>query len=146
MGGQREIVDISRPVSIEEARHAREIQFHAPGHSARPTRQWQNLRCIRSRRVSHAFSSEVPNTHKDRFLADLSARVGVVTKLQGSLSLFSIGTDIRVYVRYSKLHDGGRAFFGLRDIDLRKLEGRNSYICFILDDDSPSSFCSVCRF
>lgn len=79
----------------------------------------------------------MPNIHKGRFLSELAARFGSVQKLGGGQSLFAIdGTDARIYVRYSRLHDGGRSFFGLRDVDLRELEGHNSYICFIVDDDS----------
>jgi len=49
-------------------------------------------------------------------------------------SLFSIDSDAaRIYVRYSRLHDGSRAFFGLRRIDLLQLAGHNSYICLLVD-------------
>jgi hypothetical protein len=89
----------------------------------------------------------VSNTHKTRFLADLETRVGAVRKLDRSLSLFSVGDgDTRLYVRYSKVHDRGRSFFGLRDVDLRRLEGHDSYICFILDDGSPPVFVPFADF
>jgi hypothetical protein len=45
-----------------------------------------------------------------------------------------------------KMHNGQRAFFGLRDIDLRQLEGRNSYICFLLDNGSPPVFVPFADF
>ena len=87
------------------------------------------------------------NTHKTRFLADLETRVGAVRKLDRSLSLFSVGDgDTRLYVRYSKVHDRGRSFFGLRDVDLRRLEGHDSYICFILDDSLPPVFVPFADF
>jgi hypothetical protein len=38
------------------------------------------------------------------------------------------------------MHDSRRAFFGLRDVDLRQLEGRNSYICLLVDDGSEPIF------
>ncbi|MFY9561569.1 MAG: hypothetical protein WAQ52_15150 [Terriglobales bacterium] len=80
-------------------------------------------------------------------LADLEARFGSVKKLEGSLSLFSIGeSDTRLYIRYSKMHDGSRSFFGLRDVDLRKLEGHDSYICFISDDGSTPVFVPFADF
>ena len=89
----------------------------------------------------------MPNPHKYRLLRELEARFGAIKKLEGSLSLFSIGeTDTRVYLRYSKIHGGSRSFFGLREVDLRKLEGHNSYICFILDDDSPPVFVPFADF
>jgi len=89
----------------------------------------------------------VPNAHKDRLLASLKVRFDAVKKLEGSLSLFSLGdTDTRIYVRYSKLHHQRRAFFGLREVDLRRLEGHNSYICLVLDDDSPPVFLPFADF
>jgi hypothetical protein len=70
-----------------------------------------------------------------------------VQKLEGGQSLFAVGdTDARLYIRYSKLHDKGRWFFGLRDLDLRKLEGHNSYICFIMDDGSQPIFVPFADF
>ncbi len=89
----------------------------------------------------------VPNPHKYRLLAELEARFGAIKKLEGSLSLFSIGkNDTRLYLRYSKIHGGGKSFFGLRDVDLRMLEGHDAYICFILDDDSSPVFVPFADF
>jgi hypothetical protein len=51
-----------------------------------------------------------------------------------SQSLFEIPeTSARVYIRYSKVHPVNRTFFGLRQADLRWLEGQKSVICFIWD-------------
>ena len=89
----------------------------------------------------------VSNTHKARALAELEARFGAVKKLDGSQSLFSIGQgDTRLYLRYSKIHAERRSFFGLRDVDLRRLEGHDSYIGFILDDGSPPVFVPFADF
>jgi hypothetical protein len=89
----------------------------------------------------------VSNTHKTRLLDQLQARFGLVRKLEGSLSLFSIDqSDTRLYLRYSKTHDRSRSFFGLRDVDLRRLEGHDSYICFLLDDGSPPVFVPFADF
>jgi hypothetical protein len=89
----------------------------------------------------------MPNVYKGRLLSELESRFGSVRKLQGSLSLFSVGTtDTRVYVRYSKVHDAGRSFFGLRQIDLRQLEGHNSFICFITDESSMPVFVPFADF
>ncbi len=74
------------------------------------------------------------STAKSDFLSSLQDKFGVPRKLPGSQSLFELGKgDARVYVRYSKLHSGGRTFFGLRRDDLRQLEGRASVICFLWD-------------
>ncbi len=81
------------------------------------------------------------NPNKAKVLNDLRQRFGEVQKLKGSESLFMIGEDqARIYFRYSKVHPGGRTFFGLRGVDLRQLEGHNSFLCFLLDDNSPPLF------
>ncbi|MFQ5423635.1 MAG: hypothetical protein ACE5F9_06600 [Phycisphaerae bacterium] len=75
------------------------------------------------------------NVYKTRVLDELRRRFGEVHRLSGSQSLFSVGADAAiVYFRYSKVHEGGKTFFGLRDVDLKQLEGRNSFVCFLLDD------------
>jgi len=80
----------------------------------------------------------MPNVHKVDLLHKLEERFGRIKRLAGSQSLFSIGEDAaRIYVRYSKIHERRRTFFGLRDVDLRQLEGRNSYICFLSDGPVP---------
>jgi hypothetical protein len=38
------------------------------------------------------------------------------------------------------VHGGGRTFFGFRAVDLRELEGHNSFLCLLLDDGSPPVF------
>lgn len=87
------------------------------------------------------ISRNMADTPKAHVLDDLRERYGEVRKLKGSESLFSIGEDAaRVYFRYSKVHPDGRTFFGLREIDLRQLEGHNSYLCFLVDDGSPPVF------
>jgi hypothetical protein len=79
----------------------------------------------------------VPNVHKARFIHTLTERFGALKKLAGSQSLFTLGEDAaRIYIRYSKVHEGGGTFFGLRDVDLGLLEGHNAFICFLTDDDS----------
>lgn len=87
------------------------------------------------------------NVHKGRVLETLRTRFGELRKLAHSQSLFSIGDDAaRVYVRYSKVHETGRAFFGLREVDLCQLDGHNSFICFVLDDGSPPLFVPYADF
>lgn len=71
---------------------------------------------------------------KQAFLEELSRKYGSLKKLDGSQSLYEIcGTSIRVYIRYSKLHGRGRTFYGLREEDLRQLEGHPSLVCFLWD-------------
>ncbi len=83
----------------------------------------------------------MPNVYKTQFLNELRDRYGDLRKLPGSQSLFTLGDDAaRLYLRYSKIHEAGRTFFGLREVDLRQLEGRNAFICFLLDDGSPPLF------
>jgi hypothetical protein len=83
----------------------------------------------------------VANLRKTEVLATLGHRFGDIRKLEGSESLFEIGDRAaRVYFRYSKVHAGGRSFFGLRQTDLGRLEGHNGYLCFLLDDGSPPVF------
>ena len=75
---------------------------------------------------------------RDRFLADLRERFGSVVKLDGSQSLYDVGANVRVYLRYSRVHAGQRTFYGLRRDDLRRLAGRHSYICFLWEgQDAP---------
>jgi hypothetical protein len=83
----------------------------------------------------------MPNAPTKTLLETLRDRFGALTPLPGSHSLFAIGADAaRVYFRYSKVHPGGRTFFGIREIDLKQLEGHNSFLCFLLDDGSAPSF------
>jgi len=85
------------------------------------------------------------NPAKAEVLDSLRQRYGDLRKLKGSESLFSVGGAV-VYFRYSKVHPTGRAFFGLRQADLRQLEGQNSYICFLLDDGTPPVFVPYADF
>lgn len=67
------------------------------------------------------------NVTNSDFLAALEAKFGTLEKLANSQSLFQLhGYDVRVYVRYSKIHPGRRTFFGLRETDLRQLQGFDS--------------------
>jgi len=83
----------------------------------------------------------VPNPYKVAILDSLRERFGAIRKLGESESLYVIGDDAaRIYIRYSKVHAGGRTFFGLREIDLRQLECHNSFLCFLLNDGSAPLF------
>ncbi len=64
----------------------------------------------------------------------MGSQFGPITRIGSSHSLFELSQlQARVYVRYSKLHGGGRTFFGLRVEDLRQLEGHHSFIAFLWD-------------
>jgi len=66
------------------------------------------------------------------FVDELRRRYGEVRKLEGSLSLFDLGTDAgRFYLRYSKTYEGKRAWYGIRKQDMVHLEGRKSFIVLI---------------
>ncbi len=76
----------------------------------------------------------VANDTKAALLQELNLRYGSLRKLANSESLYSLRDDtVRIYVRYSKLHGGNRAFYGLRQEDTRQLEGHSSLICFLWD-------------
>lgn len=75
------------------------------------------------------------NIYKNETLDAIRSKFGELRKISGSQSLFIIGDNAaRIYFRYSKVHPGGRTFFGLRKVDLQQLRGHNSFICFLLDD------------
>ena len=72
------------------------------------------------------------NERKGVFLEELHNRYGALKKLDKTQSLYDVGNEAcRVYIRYSKVHDRKSAFYGLRQEDLRLLEGRASVICFL---------------
>ena len=80
----------------------------------------------------------MPNIAKSNVMAALSEQFGPLRPLPGSHSLYSVAGDAaRIYIRYSKVHQGGRTFYGFRDRDLRQLEGRAGFLCLIVDDGSP---------
>ena len=72
---------------------------------------------------------------KTAFLQELGQRYRRIRRLSRSQSLYVIGDDTaRLYIRYSKVHGEHRTFYGLRQEDLRQLEGYDSFICFLWDD------------
>jgi hypothetical protein len=83
----------------------------------------------------------VPNATKSMFLDSLKSRYGSVKQLPGSQSLFVLGDNaLRVYIRYSRVHPGGRTFYGLRQSDLKQLEGYPAVVCFLWDGQ-PDPLC-----
>lgn len=77
------------------------------------------------------------SANKLQVLEYIRVKCGHTTKMGVGQSMFSIGEDAaRIYFRYSKVHGDGKTFYGLRDVDLRALEGHNSFICFLNDRDA----------
>lgn len=89
----------------------------------------------------------MPNQVKISFLSELEKRYGKLKKLTGSLSLFDLGENsLRIYIRYSKVHGRNQSFYGLRYEDLKQLEGINSVICFLWDNQTEPLFIPFSEF
>jgi hypothetical protein len=83
----------------------------------------------------------MPNALKESFLEDLSRRFGGLVKLPRSNSLFEVGSGAaRIYIRYSKVHLRGQAFFGLRKEDLHQLDGYKSFVVFLWEGQAAPLF------
>lgn len=83
----------------------------------------------------------MPNRTKTALLDELTKRYGPLRKLGRSHSLFEIGDGAaRIYTRYSRVHDGDRTFYGLREEDLQELEGYPSFICFLWNGQTEPLF------
>jgi len=75
------------------------------------------------------------------FLEELRARCSSLRKLPNSRSLYDINDGAaRLYIRYSRRHSFNRTFYGLREKDLRQLEGHPSFICFLWDEQTEPLF------
>ncbi len=72
---------------------------------------------------------------KKSFIKELRKLLGdSLHKLSQSQSLYEVGDGVtRIYIRYSRVHNKTTTFYGLREIDLQKLEGYQSFICFLWD-------------
>jgi len=89
----------------------------------------------------------MPNTITPSVVAELGESLGEMRRLPGSKSMFVVGDEAaRVYFRYSKRHGRGQAFFGLRQVDLRQLEGHNSFIALLTDDAASPVFLPYIAF
>jgi hypothetical protein len=76
----------------------------------------------------------VANDVRTAFLTELTKRYGESLKLDRTRSLYELGKgNCRVYLPYSKVHARAQTFFGLRQEDLRQLDGHTSFICFLWD-------------
>jgi len=89
----------------------------------------------------------MPNQVKISFLVDLERKYGKLRKLPNSLSLFEISDGVcRVYIRYSKVHNRNQSFYGIRKEDLKQLDGFNSVICFLSDNQNEPLFIPYSEF
>lgn len=77
------------------------------------------------------------NHHKTDLLLAIEKRLGAITRLSGSQSLIETRGGSRIYIRYSKMHPKGIAFYGLRRVDLNALDGHRSFLCFCTDSEPP---------
>jgi len=76
----------------------------------------------------------MPNQVREAFITRIQEKYGSIRRIGASRSLFDIGNGTaRIYVRYSKLHIRGEAFYGFRDKDLRELQGLPSIVCLLWD-------------
>jgi hypothetical protein len=81
------------------------------------------------------------NETKASFLIELAKRYGSIRRLENSLSLYELGDGAaRLYIRYSKVHGRQQTFYGLREEDLRQMEGHPSIICFLWDKQTEPLF------
>ncbi|MCR4298817.1 MAG: hypothetical protein NUV75_08725, partial [Gallionella sp.] len=83
----------------------------------------------------------MPNLVKENFLSLMRQKFGAISKLANSNSLFDVDNGIaRIYIRYSKVHEKGVTFYGLRKEDLKHLEGRPSFMVFLWDKQEEPLF------
>lgn len=81
------------------------------------------------------------NEAKSKFLEECTSRLGRLSKVGQSQSLYEVGNNVaRIYVRYSKTHSKGQTFYGLRKDDLQQLEGHLSIICFLWNNQTEPLF------
>lgn len=76
-----------------------------------------------------------PEPRKQGVLKSLVDQYGPLKKLGPGNSLFSTGSRLHFYRRYSRLHRSNRGFFGLDRRVLQSLVKEDSYVCFVLPED-----------
>ena len=87
------------------------------------------------------------NSTKTALMAELTRRYGSPVKLGRTQSLYELGSGkARVYIRYSRLHGRSQTFFGLRQEDLRQLDGHRAFVCFLWDGQAEPLFLPFADF
>lgn len=80
----------------------------------------------------------MPNNFVQELLEKIKADFGNLRKIGDGNSLYEIpSTGVLIYFRYSKLSKKGSystAFYGLRKPDIDLLQGRQSFICLVWDE------------
>ncbi len=87
----------------------------------------------------------MPNIYVNDLLAKIQQDFGKVRKLGNGNSLYQIiSNEVIIYFRYSKILPSGKstkAFYGLRNEDLKLMQASKSFICFVWDNEtSPILF------
>ena len=81
----------------------------------------------------------MPNNFVQDIIGKIKADFGNLRKLGDGNSLYEIpSTGVLIYFRYSRLFQKGNytaAFYGLRKPDIDLLQGKQSFICFVWDED-----------
>ena len=81
------------------------------------------------------------------FLRELSERAGPTKRLGRGQSLFELGDgQTLVYVRYSRVHGKGTPFYGLREEDLRELDGRTAFIALLWNGQAEPLLLPLAHF
>lgn len=86
-------------------------------------------------------------TPRQAFERELADRTGKLTRLGNSRSLFGLSDgETFVYVRYSRLHPNGSTFYGLREEDLRELDGRTAFVALLWDGQAEPLLLPLAEF
>ena len=84
---------------------------------------------------------------REAFLRELAERAGEPKRLGRSRSMLELGDgQAFVYVRYSRLHPKGQTFYGLREEDLRQLEGRTAFLALLWDGQAEPLLLPLSEF
>ena len=87
----------------------------------------------------------MPSSHYQNIFALLKERYGEMRRVGVGHTLYHIPSiNTLFYFRYSKIHSPNTnrawAFYGLRKEDVVKLQGKESFICFITDNEKENVF------
>jgi hypothetical protein len=92
----------------------------------------------------------MPNQYVNTILDKIISDFGRVQKIGNGNSLFKIiANDVVIYFRYSRIsrHRGQpSAFYGLRNEDLKLMEGKNAFVCFVWDEENSPVLIPFARF